>query len=116
MLDADGALEIARTGENAALKFDPRMKNSGGAEFSSGRGQILFANSQGFVGEYAGTSYSLVVAPLAQEGEAMQQGYWYTWNRRFGKLEDAGPAGLTAPNRPLRLLGARKLTPPPPPI
>src|SRR5260370_8324830 len=92
------------------------MKNSGGAEFSSGRGQILFANSQGFVGEYAGTSYSLVVAPIAQEGEAMQQGYWYTSNRRFGKLEDAESVGITAANRAPRPLGPQKITTHPPPI
>src|SRR5260370_34800502 len=109
MLDADGALEIARTGENAALKFDPRMKNSGGAEFSSGRGQILFANSQGFVGEYAGTSYSLVVAPIAQEAAAMQQGYWHTSNRRFGKLEDAESVGITGAKRRRRHLVRRKV-------
>src|SRR5580698_7074426 len=47
IVSADRALEIARIGENAALKFDPRIKNSGGAEFSSGRYQVLFANSQG---------------------------------------------------------------------
>src|SRR5271169_952573 len=74
IVNADRALEIARTGEKAALKFDPRIKNSGGAEFSSGRYQVLFANSQGFSGEYSGTSYSRVVAPIAQDGDAMQQG------------------------------------------
>jgi PmbA protein len=109
IVSADRALEIARTGENAALKFDPRIKNSGGAEFSSGRGRVMFANSQGFSGEYTGTSYSLVVAPIAQEGEAMQQGYWYTSNRRFGKLEDAASVGVTSAKRALRKLGARKI-------
>jgi PmbA protein len=109
IVSADRALEIARTGENAALKFDPRIKNSGGAEFNSGRGRILFVNSQGFCGEYTGTSYSLVVAPIAQEGDAMQQGYWYTSNRRFGKLEDAESVGITAAKRAIRRLGARKI-------
>jgi PmbA protein len=109
IVNADRALELARTGENAALKFDPRMKNSEGAEFSSGRYQVLFANSQGFSGEYSGTSYSLVVAPIAQDGESMQQGFWYTSNRRFGKLEDAESVGTTAARRALRRLGARKI-------
>jgi PmbA protein len=109
IVSADRALEIARTGENAALKFDPRISNSSGAEFSSGRAQILFANSQGFCGEYTGTSYSLVVAPIAQEGDAMQQGYWYTSNRRFGKLEDPESVGITSAKRTLRKLGARKI-------
>ena len=109
IVNADRALEIARTGENAALKLDPRIKNSAGAEFHSGRGRVLFANSQGFSGEYTGTSYSLVVAPIAQDGDAMQQGYWYTSNRRFGKLEDAESVGVTAARRALRRLGARKI-------
>jgi len=109
IVDADRALEIARRSENAALKFDPRIKNSGGAEFSSGRGQVLFVNSQGFSGQYVGTSYSLGAGPIAQEGEAMQQGYWYTSNRRFGKLEDAESVGITAAKRAIRRLGARKI-------
>ena len=109
IVDADRALEIAHSGENAALKFDPRIKNSMGAEFSSGRYQVLFANSQGFSGEYSRTVYSLVVAPIAQEGEAMQQGFWYTSNRSFGELEDAASVGVTAAKRAIRKLGARKI-------
>ncbi len=109
IVSSERALEIARTAENAALKFDPRLKNSEGAEFSSGRYQVMFANSQGFAGEYAGTSYSLVVAPIAQEGGAMQQGFWYTSNRRFGNLEDAQSVGITAAKRAIRRLGARKI-------
>ena len=109
IVSADRALEIARTAEQAALKFDPRMKNSEGAEFSSGRYQVMFANSQGFAGEYSGTSYSLVVQPIAQDGDSMQQGFWYTSNRRFGKLEDAESVGITAAKRALRRLGARKI-------
>ena len=109
IVSADRALEIARTAEQAALKFDPRMKNSEGAEFSSGRYQVMFANSQGFAGEYSGTSYSLVVQPIAQDGDSMQQGFWYTSNRRFGKLEDAESVGIVAAKRALRRLGARKI-------
>ena len=47
--------------------------------------------------------------PIAQDGDAMQQGYWYTSNRRFGKLEDAESVGVTAAKRALRRLGARKI-------
>jgi PmbA protein len=109
IVSADRALELARTAEQAALKFDPRMKNSEGAEFSSGRYHVMFANSQGFAGEYSGTSYSLVVQPIAQDGDSMQQGFWYTSNRRFGKLEDAESVGITAAKRALRRLGSRKI-------
>lgn len=110
IVDADTALAIARRAERAALSADPRIKNSEGAEFDSGRYYIMFANSQGFAGEYEGTSFNLGVAPIAQsDNGAMQQGYWYTANRHFGKLEDAEAVGAMAAKRALRRLGARKI-------
>jgi len=109
IIDADQALKLARTAENAALKLDPRIKNSEGAEFDSGYYQIAFANSQGFSGEYAGTSYSLSVIPVAQNGDSMQRDYWYTSSRRYDRLEDPESVGLTAARRALRRLGGRKI-------
>ncbi|MGH7985597.1 MAG: TldD/PmbA family protein, partial [Candidatus Binataceae bacterium] len=110
IVDAHHALEIARRAENAALGYDQRLKNSEGAEFDSGRYNVLFVNSQGFAGGYAGTSFSLGVAPIAQDdGGAMQQGHWYTSSRHFDQLEDAEAVGITAAKRALRRLGARKI-------
>jgi PmbA protein len=70
---------------------------------------VVFANSQGFAGEYAGTTYSLAVAPIAEENGAMQPGHWYTQNRRFDGLEEAASVGLTSAKRAIRKLGARKI-------
>ncbi len=39
----------------------------------------------------------------------MQQGFWYTANRRLRKLEDAESVGITAARRAIRQLGARKI-------
>ena len=89
--------------------MDKRIANSAGAEFDSSRYWSLFANSQGFSGEYNGSSYSLVVQPIAQDGDSMQRAFWYTSNRRFAKLEDAEGTGRTAAERALRRLGARKV-------
>jgi PmbA protein len=109
IIDADRALQIARAAEKAALGADSRIKNSEGAEFDSSRYQIMLANSQGFCGEYEGSSFSLVVQPIAQDSDTMQHGYWYTTNRRFNKLEDAEGVGKTAAARAVRRLGARKV-------
>ena len=107
---ADEALRIARTAEKVALAADPRIKNSEGAEFSSGLYEILFANSQGFSGGYAGSSFSLAVAPIAQSDDGkMQIGYWSTAGRHFDRLEDPESVGATAAKRALRKLGARKI-------
>ncbi|HXW83898.1 MAG TPA: DNA gyrase modulator, partial [Candidatus Binataceae bacterium] len=94
IIGADEALKLARTAENAALKADPRIKNSEGAQFESDRGWVLFANSQGFSGEYEGGAFSLVVQPVAQDGAKMQGSFWYTANRRFTQLEDPESVGL----------------------
>jgi PmbA protein len=110
IVDADTALAIAHRAEKAALSADPRIKNSEGAEFDSGRYHIMFANSNGFAGQYEGTSFNLGVAPIAQSDDgAMQNGYWYTANRHFAKLDEAEEVGAIAAKRALRRLGSRKI-------
>jgi len=109
IIPADEALEIARKAEKAALAVDSRITNSEGAEFDSGRYEVLLANSNGFSGRYVATSYSLGVAPIASDGGAMQQGYWHTTNRQRVKLDDAESVGVIASKRALRRLGARKI-------
>lgn len=110
IVSAEEALKIARTAEGAALALDPRIKNSEGAEFSSGLYEVMFANSQGFSGEYAGSSFSLGAGPIAQSDDGrMQQGYWSTAARHFDRLEDAESVGVTSSKRALRRLGARKI-------
>lgn len=107
---ADQALELARTAEKAALGADPRIRNSEGGEFHSGLYSVLFANSNGFAGEYSATSFNLAAAPIAQsEDGRMQQGYWYTASRHFRMLENPEVVGKTAAGRALRRLGARKI-------
>jgi PmbA protein len=109
IIAAPRALELARSAEKAALQSDPRIKNSEGAEFDSGTYRVIFVNSQGFAGEYAGTSYHLGIAPIAQDESGMQTGYWYTSNRMFEKLDDPAMVGRKAAERALRKLGARKI-------
>jgi PmbA protein len=110
IVGADEALGLARTAEKAALGADPRIRNSEGGEFHSGLYSVLFANSNGFAGEYSATSFSLGTAPIAQSDDGrMQQGYWYTASRHFKKLEDPETVGKTAASRALRRLGARKI-------
>lgn len=109
LIDADRALAQAREAENAALAFDPRIKNSEGAEFDSGFHELVFANSQGFCGQYGATVYSLSVAPVAQVDDSMQRDHWYSVSRRYDQLESAESIGRTAASRALRRLGARKI-------
>ncbi len=82
----------------------PRARNS-----TPGTYRVIFANSQGFAGEYSGTNYHLGVAPIAQDDSGMQIGYWYTSNRMYQALDDPEQVGKKAAERALRKLGARKI-------
>ena len=110
IVDADEALTLARAAEKAALGADPRIRNSEGGEFHSGLYSVLFANSNGFIGDYSATSFNVGAAPIAQSDDGrMQQGYWYSAGRHFKTLEDPEAVGKTAASRALRRLGARKI-------
>jgi len=97
----------ARRCEAAALEADPRLVNSEGADFSLGSARVAYASSAGFSGSYRSTSYSLSVAPIAQENGAMQRDYWYDASRSLARLADPESIGRTAAVRTLRRLGAR---------
>jgi PmbA protein len=109
-LSTEERIALARRAEEAALRADPRITNSEGAEFATGSGRVVHANTIGFTGEYRGSSSSLSVTPIAQDESGMQRDYWYTVNRRFGRLEDPIAVGHRAAERALRRLGARKVS------
>jgi len=100
---------LAYEAEAAALRQDPRITNSEGAEFSNSSREVLYANSLGFVGRYYTTGYSLTVVPVASQDGAMQRDYWYSSHRKFSHLESPATIGKKAAERTLRRLGARQV-------
>jgi PmbA protein len=103
-------IAYARRAEEAALNFDPRIKNSDGGSFDAATGHKVLANSQGFVGEYRRSYCSVAAAPIAQsEDGAMQRDYWFSVARTLKCLESPDEVGKIAAQRTLRRLGARKV-------
>src|SRR5579864_7569720 len=103
-------IAYARRAEEAALNFDPRIKNSDGGSFDAATGHKVLANSHGFVGEYRRSYCSVAAAPIAQdESGAMQRDYWFSLARTMSKLESAESVGREAARRTLRRLGSRKI-------
>lgn len=110
IVEAEPALAAARAAEAAALKSDPRIKNSEGAEFDSGFGEVFLLSSAGFSGSYFSTSFSLSAAVVAQDEQGgMQRDSWYSANRHLSRLAAPEEIGLRAARRALRRLGARKI-------
>jgi PmbA protein len=105
----DEKIHIAMEAEKSALEYDPRITNSEGGEFSNQFGRVVYASTEGFSGEYGGSTFGHSVAPIASQNGAMQRDYWYSSNRKFSRLESAASVGQKAAQRVLRRLGARKM-------
>ncbi|HKQ69038.1 MAG TPA: metallopeptidase TldD-related protein [Polyangiaceae bacterium] len=109
-LDAEKAIAIARTAEDAARKFDKRIINSEGATVSRTDGTMALALSGGFRGGYRGSYASVYVVPLADDdGGKKRRGFYYSAKRFLAELEDPTFIGAEAARRTLRKLGARKV-------
>jgi PmbA protein len=105
----DDRIALARAAEKTALEFDPRIANSEGGEFSNDFHRVVYANSDGFCGEYEGSIFGLSVAAVARLDGSMQRDYWYSTQRKFARLDDSRVIGEKAARRALRRLGARKV-------
>lgn len=108
-LSLEERIDLALRAEKRALGYDPRIKNSEGAEFSNQSNRLIYANSHDFSGEYRGSSFFLSVVPVASENGSMQRDYWYCARRKFSRLESPEAIGEKAARRALRRLGARKV-------
>lgn len=109
-LSTEKKIEMARTAENAGLKFDKRVNNGRGSSWSDSRTQVTLANSDGFVGQYQMTSASLSVGLLAEDEDGTKQSDgWYTFSRYLHKLEDPKLVGEEAARRTVKRLGGRKV-------
>ena len=110
-LQTEQQIDLARRGERSALKADPRITNSEGADFDSSSGRMILGTSHGFLGQYSSSSFSLAVSPIASDPDtgAMQRDSWYGVQRKFSKLEQPERIGEEAARRTVRRLGARKV-------
>jgi PmbA protein len=110
-LNVDEEIDLAKRTEQSAFTADSRITNSEGAECSAGYGSILLANSHGFVGSYASSSYSLSVSPIALDSQngGMQRDYWYSVKQKFHELDSPEQVGQEATRRTVRRLGSRSI-------
>jgi PmbA protein len=108
-LAPEDKIELARRAEAAALQADARISNSEGGDFSDRRARYAYATSHGFSGEYATSSFSLAVAPVAAQDGEMQRDSWYHVTRKRARLDAPEEIGRVAARRALRRLGARRV-------
>lgn len=109
-LGAGDAIAIAKRAEKAAMDADARITNSDGATFSRAYGASAIVTSGGFRGVVDGTSASIVVTPVAEDGDGKKRrGHHWSSKRKLHLLDSPEAVGLEAARRTLEKLGARKV-------
>jgi PmbA protein len=102
-------IESARRAEAAARAVDPRIVNSEGSQAASELRNVVYGNTQGFLGSYEAAFHSLSCEPIARQNGSLQRDAWWTAARRLADLEDAERVGRRAGERALRRLGSRRV-------
>lgn len=109
-IEADAAIALALSCEEAARTYHADITNSEGATLNTHQGIRVLGNSLGFLQGYAATRHSLSCSVIAQRGESMQRDYWYSVARHPERLQAAEEVGRKAGERTIRRLGARTIS------
>jgi PmbA protein len=108
-LQPEMALEYALACENAALNYDKRISNSGGASVGIDTEYSILANSHGFCAGYPTTRYSASVQVIATDNDFMQQDSEYTLARSFEALDTMEQVGKNAALKSIAKLGSTNI-------
>jgi PmbA protein len=101
-------IAMAKTAEQAAFDYDPRIQNSSGADFTDIVATTILANSHGFTGSYRDSYVGLSVSPLIDINGKKQRDFWFTRGRKASELDDPVEVGKEAARRVLRRIDARQ--------
>ena len=108
-IDADAAIKIAISCEDAARNYDKRISNSEGAIVGTSSGVRAYGNSHGFIGSYPRTSHSISCSVIGQADGEMERDFHYSAAREPSELETPEQIGQTAARRTVGRLGSRKI-------
>jgi PmbA protein len=109
VLDADKLLAQVRVAEDAARTVNG-VTNTEGSEAGASRAEITLAASNGFVGSYTRTGYSLSASALAGDGTGMERDHDYATRVAAKDMPAAELIGRNAGERAVKRLGARKMS------
>lgn len=109
-LDAEEAIALTTSCENAALGHHYEITNSEGASLNTFESVRMLGNTLGFLHGYATSRHSLSCSVIGQRGDEMQRDDWWTVAREAKALEAPEAVGRQAAERTLRRLGAEALS------
>lgn len=104
------AIELASECENIARDQDKRITNSEGASISTHDYFHGYGNSHDFMGSYMSSHHSLSCILIANDGHEMQRDHDYATATEPQQLQDIKKIAISAAQRTVRRLGARRLS------
>ena len=108
-VNTETLIEAVKECEDAALSVKG-ITNSEGAGASSSKGEFFLATSNGFQGGYQSSSSSVSCSVIAGQGQDMERDYEYAVKRHISDLPSAKEIGLTAAEKTLKRLNAKKIS------
>lgn len=108
-MDSEFCIEQAKLAESAGLSADKKIKQCDGATFSASQSSSILANSQGFIGHFPSSYYSLSCVMIAEDKSGMERDYDYTCHRDIYQLARAELIGQMAAQKTLSRLSPQKL-------
>jgi len=102
-------IDTATSCEAYALDFSEKINNSEGAQLNCSESLFTYANSNGFVGGFPSSRYSLSCSVLGGTGSSMQRDSSYSSTTPFDDLKSTQEVGQDAASRTLMRLNPKKI-------
>lgn len=105
----ENKINLARTMEETALAYDPRVKIIESSNYQDVQAMITLVNSKGLTATFQATYCGIYLALVAGEGEDQQTGFALDYRQRYREL-DALKIGQQAAHRAVRMIGAKPVS------
>lgn len=107
-ISTEKAVELALQCE-AIARNDQRITNSDGVTVSSFKGNVIYANSHGFLASQNGSMHDIACVLIAEKNGQMERDYAFTVARNASDLKSIEWVANEAVQHTVKRLGARKL-------
>lgn len=107
-ITTEDKIDFLKEMEEEAFKNN-KITNSNGCSFSETKSNFVLANSLGFSKGYKSSMFSAGCAVVAESKGLMETDYEYSTKRFSNKLLSSKKIGLSAANRAIRRLDAKKI-------
>lgn len=101
-------INLARTMEQAAKNYDPRVKIIEGASYADAESEVTLINSLGVELSYRGAYCGIYIALVAGQDDENQTGFALNYGLKYDRL-NAGETGREAAMKAIRMLGAKTI-------